>query len=77
MIDERLGDRHPQKILPIPGGREVELYEAIRIAGLRKAELARRLRWHMPQVDRLLSLSHGSPSSIFEGQAPAARESSE
>jgi antitoxin HicB len=29
-------------------------------AGMRKAELARRLGWHKPQVDRLLDLRHDS-----------------
>ena len=28
--------------------------------GIRKAELARRLGWHMPQVDRLFDLRHAS-----------------
>ena len=46
--------------LPPLAVAKIELYEAMRNAGVRKAELARRLRWHMPQVDRLLSLRHGS-----------------
>ena len=28
--------------------------------GIRKAELARRLNWHVPQVDRLFDLRHAS-----------------
>jgi antitoxin HicB len=28
--------------------------------GVRKSELARRLNWHAPQVDRLLDLTHTS-----------------
>ncbi len=47
-------------VLPPLAAAKIELYEAMRNAGVRKAELARRLRWHMPQVDRLLSLRHGS-----------------
>jgi antitoxin HicB len=47
-------------VLPSLAIAKIELYEAMRNAGVRKAELARRLRWHMPQVDRLLSLRHGS-----------------
>ena len=47
-------------VLPPLAVAKIELYEAMRNAGVRKAELARRLRWHMPQVDRLLSLRHGS-----------------
>jgi antitoxin HicB len=46
--------------LPPLAVAKIELYEAMRNAGVRKADLARRLRWHMPQVDRLLSLRHGS-----------------
>lgn len=47
-------------VLPPLAAAKIELYEAMRNAGVRKAELARRLRWHMPQVDRVLSLRHGS-----------------
>lgn len=47
-------------VLPPLAVAKIELYEAMRNAGVRKAELARRLGWHMPQVDRLLSLRHGS-----------------
>jgi antitoxin HicB len=32
----------------------------MRILGVGKAELARRLGWHLPQVDRLLNLRHAS-----------------
>ena len=46
--------------LPPLAVAKIALYEAMRNAGVRKAELARRLRWHMPQVDRLLSLRHAS-----------------
>ena len=47
-------------VLPPLAAAKVELYEAMRNAGMRKSELAHRLGWHMPQVDRLLSLRHGS-----------------
>ena len=36
------------------------LYRAMRRAGVTKAELARRLQWHPPSVDRLLDLDHDS-----------------
>lgn len=39
---------------------KVELYAAMRATGVGKAELARRLNCHMPQVDRLLNLAHNS-----------------
>lgn len=47
------------------------LYAAMREQGLRKADLARRLHWHIPQVDRLLDLGHASKLSQIE-QAAAA-----
>ncbi len=39
---------------------KLQLYQAMRDAGVRKADLARRLGWHAPQVDRLLDLNHAS-----------------
>ncbi|MGH7098679.1 MAG: type II toxin-antitoxin system HicB family antitoxin [Stellaceae bacterium] len=39
---------------------KVELYRAVRAQGVSKAELARRLGWHGPQVDRLFNLNHHS-----------------
>lgn len=41
-------------------GLKLALYEAMRTSGIGKAELARRLRVHPPQVDRLLDLDHAS-----------------
>jgi len=58
-------------VLPLLAVAKVELYEAMRNAGVRKAELARRLRWHMPQVDRLLSLRHGSRLEHLEAALTA------
>ena len=39
---------------------KVALYNAMRSARVTKSELARRLHWHLPQVDRLLAMTHGS-----------------
>lgn len=39
---------------------KVELYRAARAKGVSKAELARRLGWRGPQVDRLFDLNHRS-----------------
>lgn len=39
---------------------KVLLYQEMRRQGVNKAELARRLSWHPPQVDRLLNLNHAS-----------------
>jgi antitoxin HicB len=58
-------------VLPPLAVAKVELYEAMRNAGVRKAELARRLRWHMPQIDRLLSLRHGSRLEHLEAALTA------
>ncbi|HEY7388006.1 MAG TPA: type II toxin-antitoxin system HicB family antitoxin [Bryobacteraceae bacterium] len=39
---------------------KIALYNAMRAANVGKAELARRLNCHLPQVDRLLDLTHSS-----------------
>ena len=39
---------------------KVMLYQGMRDQGVGKAELARRLGWHMPQVDRVLDVQHRS-----------------
>lgn len=39
---------------------KLEVYQAMRDDGVKKAELARRLNWHLMQVDRLLDLHHSS-----------------
>ena len=36
------------------------LYQGMREQGVGKAELARRLGWHLPQVDRVLDVHHSS-----------------
>lgn len=36
------------------------LYQEMRDQGIGKAELARRLHWHLPQVDRVLDIQHQS-----------------
>lgn len=38
----------------------LSIYQTMRDQGVRKSELARRLGWHMPQVDRLLDPQHAS-----------------
>ena len=47
-------------VLPTLTSVKVMLYQGMREQGIGKAELARRLGWHMPQVDRLLDLRHRS-----------------
>lgn len=45
---------------------KVRLYEAMRDAEIGKSELARRLDWHPPQVDRLLAMTHASKLDQLE-----------
>jgi antitoxin HicB len=47
-------------VLPALTEAKLALYEAMRNARVGKAELARRLNCHLPQVERLLDLMHGS-----------------
>ncbi|MFM2450228.1 MAG: hypothetical protein RIS44_2678 [Pseudomonadota bacterium] len=45
------------------------LYQAMLAQGVKKSELARRLGWHMPQVDRLFDLRHASRLDQIEAAA--------
>jgi len=45
------------------------IYKAMTEEGIKKAELARRLGWHMPQVDRLFDLRHASKLDQIEAAA--------
>ena len=47
-------------VLPTLTAVKVMLYEGIREQGIGKGELARRLGWHLPQVDRILDVHHDS-----------------
>ena len=68
LIDDRkelplpspIGRRQKSVILPPMSAAKVALYRAMREGGVGKAELARRLGWHLPQVDRVLDLLHAS-----------------
>jgi antitoxin HicB len=68
MIDDRDDIPVPR---PVKGGRKsillpalseakLALYRQMRAVGVGKAELARRLNCHLPQIDRLLDLRHAS-----------------
>jgi antitoxin HicB len=46
--------------LPALTEAKIRLYEAMSEAGVRKADLARRMGWQKSQVDRLLDLRHRS-----------------
>ncbi len=47
-------------LLPTLTSVKVMLYQGMREQGVGKAELARRLGWHLPQVDRVLDVQHRS-----------------
>ncbi len=47
-------------VLPTLTSVKIMLYRGMREQGISKAELARRLGWHMPQVDRVLDIRHRS-----------------
>ncbi len=57
--------------LPALTEAKIELYTLMREQGIGKAELARRLQCHLPQIDRLLDLEHASRLDQLE-QAFAA-----
>ena len=70
-IDAYIKDRRD---IPLPSGvvarhkvttpalveAKLRLYEVMRARKVNKSELARRLDWHPPQVDRLLEMTHAS-----------------
>jgi antitoxin HicB len=61
----------PCAVLPALTAAKVLLYRAMREAGVRKADLARRLGWHGPQIDRLLDLNHASRLDQIEAALAA------
>jgi len=56
----------PCAVLPALTAAKVLLYRAMREARVGKADLARRLGWHGPQIDRLLDLNHASRLDLIE-----------
>jgi antitoxin HicB len=61
----------PCAVLPALTAAKVLLYRAMREAGVGKADLARRLGWHGPQIDRLLDLNHASRLDQIEAALAA------
>ena len=59
--------RGPAVTLPALTEAKLGLYSAMRAGKISKAELARRLNCHLPQVDRLLDLAHASRLDQLEG----------
>jgi len=60
--------RNGMRLITLPALTEmkIQLYKALRAAGVGKAELARRLNCHLPQIDRLLDLTHSSRMEQIE-----------
>ena len=50
---------------------KAELYNAMQSLGVTKSILGRRLKWHPPQVDRLLNLTHSSHVDQLDAAAKA------
>ena len=61
-IPEPSRARRGQRLIALPAltVAKLELYRQMRASAVGKAELARRLHCHLPQIDRLLNLAHGS-----------------
>jgi antitoxin HicB len=53
------------------GMAKAALYDAMRDQGVGGAELARRLRWHLAQVNRVLDLRHASKMAQVEAALAA------
>ena len=78
-LEEAIAARiHDRKDIPTPSRGEtyaalptltsvkVMLYQGMKEQGVGKAELARRLGWHMPQVDRVLDVQHRSRLDMMD-----------
>lgn len=74
-IAARMADREPipgpsvgRHIVELPAQTvaKVQLYRLMRTRGVSKLQLARSLRWHRPQVDRLLNLRHATRMDTLE-----------
>ena len=53
-------------VLPTLISVKVMLYQGMRDQGVGKAELARRLGWYLPQVDRVLDVQHRSGLDMMD-----------
>jgi antitoxin HicB len=57
--------------VPALEASKIALYRAMRERSINKSELARRLHWHLPQVDRVLDVRHGSQIDQIESALAA------
>jgi antitoxin HicB len=69
----RLKRRGRAVALPALAEAKIRLYQAMREEGIAKTDLARRLGWHLPQVDRLLDLAHASSLDQIEAAFQALK----
>ena len=62
-----------EELVPLSalGMAKAALYDAMREQNVGRAELARRLRWHLPQVARVLDLRHSSRMEQVEAALAA------
>ena len=62
-----------EELVPLSalGMAKAALYDAMREQGVGRTELARRLRWHLPQVARVLDLRHASRMEQVEAALAA------
>jgi antitoxin HicB len=75
-IAARMADREPipapsrggkrRVVLPAQTVAKVLLYQAMLAEHVSKNQLARSLKWHRPQVDRLLNLRHSTKMNAIE-----------
>jgi antitoxin HicB len=69
----RLRKRANVVALPALIEAKVRLCQAMREEGIAKTDLARRLGWNAPQVDRLLDLAHASRLDQIEAAFQASK----
>ena len=65
------GTRHRSLHLPAILAAKIDLYRALVAAKLTKYALAKKLGWHVPQVDRLFDVRHHSRLDQIEEAARA------
>lgn len=58
-------------VLPALTAAKLALYWAMRDEKIGKATLARKLGWHLPQIDRLLDMRHASKLGAIEAALSA------
>ncbi len=73
-VPSKLRQRGRSVTLSLLTEAKVRLYREMRSAGVRKAELARRLGCHMRQVDRLLDIHHASRLDQIEAAFAALKK---